>query len=198
MDPTSLISIGPFRTSFLELTAVFFGLLSVWYMKKERVLVFPFGIINVLIYVYICFDTGLYAYAAINVFYFVMSIYGWYNWTRKDAQDKTIKITRCSKAELVFNVLAILLFFFLIRFILKNYTDSRLAGWDAFTSSVYIIAQWLVSRKKIENWLLWITGDVISIGLFASQNLYFSSLQYLVFTIIAVLGFLEWRIKLIK
>lgn len=198
MDPTSLISIGPFRTSFLELTAVFFGLLSVWYMKKERVLVFPFGIINVLIYVYICFDTGLYAYAAINVFYFVMSVYGWYNWTRKDAQDKTIKITRCSNAELVFNVLAILLFFFIIRFILKHYTDSRLADWDAFTSSVYIIAQWLVSRKKIENWLLWIAGDVISIGLFASQNLYFSSLQYLVFTIIAVLGFLEWRIKLIK
>ncbi len=198
MDLTSIVYIGPFQTSYLELTAVFFGLLSVWFMKKERVLVFPFGIINVLIYVYICFDAKLYAYASINVFYFIMSVYGWYNWTRKDANDKRIKISQCSRTEMIFNTLAIVLFFFLIRFILKEYTDSRLPDWDAFTASVYIIAQWLLSRKKIENWLLWILGDVISIGLFASQNLYFSSLQYLVFTIIAVLGFLEWRIKLIK
>lgn len=198
MDLTSIVYIGPFQTSYLELTAVFFGLLSVWFMKKERVLVFPFGIINVLIYVYICFDTKLYAYASINVFYFIMSVYGWYNWTRKDADDKRIKISQCSRTEMIFNTLVIVLFFFLIRFVLKEYTDSRLPDWDAFTTSVYIIAQWLLSRKKIENWLLWILGDVISIGLFASQNLYFSSLQYLVFTIIAVLGFLEWRIKLIK
>lgn len=198
MDLTSIVYIGPFQTSYLELTAVFFGLLSVWFMKKERVLVFPFGIINVQIYVYICFDTKLYAYASINVFYFIMSVYGWYNWTRKDADDKRIKISQCSRTEMIFNTLAIVLFFFLIRFILKKYTDSRLPDWDAFTTSVYIIAQWLLSRKKIENWLLWILGDVISIGLFASQNLYFSSLQYLVFTIIAVLGFLEWRIKLIR
>lgn len=198
MDLTTIVYIGPFQTSYLELIAVFFGLLSVWFMKKEKVLVFPFGIVNVLIYVYICFNTKLYAYASINVFYFVMSVYGWYNWTRKDSDDRTIRISQCSQTELIFNTVAIIFFFFMIRFILKEYTDSRLPGWDAFTSSVYIFAQWLLSRKKIENWLLWITGDVISIGLFAFQNLYFSSLQYLVFTIIAVLGFLEWRIKLIK
>ena len=198
MDLTQAVSIGPFQTSFIELTAVFFGLLSVWFMKKEMILVFPFGIINVLIYSWICYDTALYAYAAINVFYFIMSAYGWYNWSRHDANDKTIRITSCSVKELIINGAALLLFFFLIRFVLIRFTDSRLPSWDAFTTAIYIIGQWMLSRKKIENWIFWIVGDVISIGLFASQGLYFSSFQFLVFTIIAVFGFLEWRIKLVK
>lgn len=198
MDFTETLHIGFFTTTYLELTAVFFGLLSVWFMKKENILVFPFGIINVLIYVYICFTAKLYAYASINVFYFLMSVYGWYNWSRRDKDNKTIRITQCSVKGIVMNIFAILFFFLIIRYVLVNYTDSTLPSIDAFTTSLYIIAQWLVSRKKIENWLLWIAGDLISIVLFASQGLYFSSLQFLVFTIIATMGFLEWRIKLVK
>jgi nicotinamide mononucleotide transporter len=198
MDFTETLHIGSFTTSYLELTAVFFGLLSVWFMKKENILVFPFGIINVLIYVYICFTAKLYAYASINVFYFLMSVYGWYNWSRRDNDNKTIRITQCLVKGIIINIVAILVFFLIIRYVLVNYTDSTLPSVDALTTSLYIIAQWLVSRKKIENWLLWIAGDLISIVLFASQGLYFSSLQFLVFTVIATMGFLEWRIKLVK
>ncbi len=198
MDLTTLISIGPVQTSFLELLAVVFGLLCVWFMKKESVLAFPLGIVNVLIYVYIFFQARVYANAAINGFFFLMSVYGWYNWTRKDNNDKTIRISQCSKQELLLNMLAIIIFFFIIRIVLVRYTSSQIPSWDAITTAVYIVAQWMLSRKKIENWILWISADTVMVGLCAWEGLFFSSFQYFVFTIIAILGFLEWRIKLMK
>jgi len=198
MDLTELIDIGPIHTSYLELFAVAFGLLSVWHMKKESLLAFPFGIINVLIYVYIFFSARLYANAGINGFFFIMSVYGWYNWTRKDSSNKTIRITQLSKLELLLNFLALTLFFIVIRFLLIRYTESQIPFWDSLTTAVYIIAQWLLSQKKIENWIMWIFADTVMVGLCAWEGLYFTSFQYLVFTVIATFGFLEWRIKLMK
>ncbi|MEI7981581.1 MAG: nicotinamide riboside transporter PnuC [Bacteroidota bacterium] len=198
MDLTSLIYIGPFQTSFIELIAVTFGLVSVWSMKKESLVAFPLGIVNVTIYVYIFFSARLFANAAINGFFFFMSVYGWYNWTRRDSNDKTIRISRCSKVELLINSILVIIFFILIRIVLIRYTTSQIPDWDAATTAVYIVAQWLLSRKKIENWILWISADTVMIGLCIWEGLYFSGLQYFIFTIIAILGFLEWRIKLIK
>jgi nicotinamide mononucleotide transporter len=165
-------------------------------MKKESILAFPFGIINVLIYVYICFATKLYAYAGINFFYFVMSVYGWYNWLRTGDNEEKIKITECSKQERIWNGLAILVFFVMLWTLLRKYTDSIVPVWDAITTAIYIVGMWLLARKKIENWILWIAGDFISIFLFAYEKLFFSSFQFLVFTVIAVLGYLEWKGKL--
>jgi nicotinamide mononucleotide transporter len=193
-----LIEFGPVQTTPVELIAVFFGLLCVWSMKKESILAFPFGIINVLIYVYICFTAKLYAYAGINIFYFGMSVYGWYNWLRKGDNEEKIRITECSKKEKVWNSIAILVFFIVLWILLKKLTDSVVPFWDAITTAIYIIGMWLLARKKIENWILWIAGDFISIFLFAYEKLYFSSFQFLVFTIIAVLGYLEWKTKLIQ
>ena len=95
----NLIGFGPVQTTPVELFAVAFGLLSVWSMKKESILAFPFGIINVLVYVYICFTAKLYAYAGINIFYFVMSVYGWYNWLRHGKDEEKIRISSCSMRE---------------------------------------------------------------------------------------------------
>jgi len=198
MDFNTLIEFGPVQTTPIEIIAVVFGLLSVWKMKKENILVYPFGIINVLIYVYICFQTKLYAYAGINVFYAIMSVYGWYKWTIKGKDDRPVRITSCSVKQYFFYSLIILILFVLLRLILTRLTDSMVPTWDALTTAIYIIAMLLLAFKKIEHWILWITGDVISIGLFAYEKLYFSSFQFLIFTIIAILGFLEWRIKLIK
>jgi len=192
-----LIEFGPVRTTPIELFAVFFGLLSVWSMKKESILAFPFGIINVLVYVYICFSAKLYAYAGINLFYFVMSVYGWYNWLRHGADEEKIRITACSLLESILNGLAVIVFFVLLRILLVRCTDSVVPTWDAITTAIYIVGMWLLARKKIENWILWIAGDTISIFLFAYEKLYFSSFQFLVFTIIAVFGFLEWRKKMV-
>jgi nicotinamide mononucleotide transporter len=196
MDINYLIEFGPFKTTFVEIFAVAFGLASVWSMKKENILAFPFGIINVLIYVYICFVSKLYAFASINLFFAGMSVYGWINWARKDQGDKNIRISRCSLKELILNSVALLAFFIILRIILVTYTDSVVPTWDSLTTAIYIIAMWMLARKRIENWIGWIMGDTISTGLFIYEGLYFSSFQFLVFTIIAVFGFIEWRRKL--
>jgi len=184
------------QTTILEIFAILCGLSSVWFMKKENILVYPLGIINVLIYVYICYTSKLYAYAGINVFYAVMSAYGWYNWLRKNEQDERIRVTHLTVKMILVYTLLIIGFFFLVRYFLDHFTDSEIPSWDALTTAIYIIAMWLLAQKKIEHWILWIIGDVISIGMFAWLNLYFSSFQFLVFTIIAIFGFIEWRGKL--
>jgi len=184
------------QTSILELFAVSCGLASVWFMKKEHILVYPFGIINVLIYVYICFTGKLYAYAAINVFYAGMSAYGWYNWLRKNKQDERIRITRLTYPSIILYTGLIVFLFFLFRFLLNRFTNSEIPSWDAFVTAVYVVAMWLLARKKIEHWLLWILGDIISVAMFIWLNLYFSSFQFLVFTCIAIFGFIEWRGKI--
>ncbi|NQV03209.1 MAG: nicotinamide mononucleotide transporter [Bacteroidia bacterium] len=185
------------QTTILEIFAVFCGLASVWFMKKENILVYPLGIINVLIYVYICYTSRLYAFAGINVFYAVMSAYGWYNWLRKNDRNERIQVTRLTIWGLLFYIMCIIGFFFIIRFLLDQYTDSEIPSWDALTTAIYIIAMWLLAKKKVEHWLLWIIGDVISIGMFAWLNLYFSSFQFLAFTVIAIFGFIEWRRKIV-
>ena len=191
------IEIGFLQTSVVEVVAVAFGLVCVWSMKKESILAFPFGIVNVLIYAYICFVSKLYAYSGINIFYAVMSAYGWFVWTRKNESEETIRIARLSMQALILNILAIVVFFIVMRILLVQFTDSMVPTWDAITTAIYIVGMWLLAWKKIENWIAWIIGDIISIGLFAYEKLYFSSFQFLVFTIIAVLGFIEWRKKLI-
>ena len=186
------------HTTWFELFAVLCGLLSVWFMKKENILVYPFGVLDVFIYVYICFSAKLYAYAGINVFYAVMSIYGWYNWVRKGPDDESLKITRLKKSHIVGYLCLILVFFVVLRVLLVTLTNSEVPTWDAVTTAVYIVGMWLLARKKIENWIAWIAGDTISVALFAYEKLYFSSFQFLVFTIIAIFGFLEWRNKLLQ
>jgi nicotinamide mononucleotide transporter len=197
-----LFEFGAVKTSLIEVIAVIFGLASVWSMKKESILAFPFGIINVLGYVYLSFSKQLYALSVINLFFAMMSVYGWYNWSRDRGNENEVVISRCSGREYIWNILAIIIFYFIIRMVLQKYTDSPVPGWDAFTTSLYIIAMWLLARKKIENWITWIIGDIISIFLYAipfnnNEPNYFSSFQFLVFTIIAVFGFIEWRRKLI-
>jgi nicotinamide mononucleotide transporter len=200
MDLNSLIQIGEVTTSPLELIAVVFGLGSVWSMKKESILAFPFGIINVLGYVYINYIKELYALSGINLFFAFMSIYGWINWSRHKEDQQVVNISRCSQKELLINIGIFIISFLVLRVLLKRFTDSPIPTWDAITTAFYIVAMWLLAIKKIENWIAWIIGDFISIFLYAipytnNQVNYFSSFQFLIFTIIAVFGFTEWRSK---
>jgi len=181
------------NASYLEIIAVIFGLLSVWFAKKVNILVFPTGIISVVIYMYICFGAKLYADAGINFVYFVMSIYGWYAWTRVGEQKKERPISMCSKKEHIINIFMFVFFFLILNYILKNYTDSNVPVWDSFTTSIFIVAMWLMAIKKVENWIYWIIADVISIPLYFYKGLVFTSFQFTVFLIIAILGYIEWK-----
>lgn len=184
------------NTSLLEIVAVTFGMASVWFAKKENILVYPTGIVSVLIYVYICFFAKLYADMGINFFYFLMSVYGWYMWTRKDLQRKVLEITRSNWLEHFFNMVAGVLMFFILSYVLKKYTDSDVPYWDSLTTAIFIVAMWLMARKKIDNWTAWIAGNIISIPLYFYKGLVFTSFQYIVFLILAILGYIEWDKKL--
>lgn len=184
-------------STWLEAVAVIFGLLSVWYAKKENILVYPTGIISVLIYVYICLKFGLYADMGINAFYFVMSVFGWYKWTRKDQGDHYIPITKNGLKGHLISVFGTIVFFFILRYVLTNFTDSTVPNWDSATTAIFLVGMWLMALKKIENWVFWIIGDLISIPLYFHKGLLLTSFQFTVFLIIAVMGYVEWRKKLI-
>lgn len=183
-------------SSWLEAVAVSTGLLSVWFAKKENILVYPVGIVSVLIYVYLCFSVKLYADMGINAFYFVMSIYGWVKWSRKIDDKPSRTITWASRMEWIYSFAGLIIFFIILVFVLKNFTDSNVPVWDALTTSIFIIGMWLMALKKIENWLAWIAGDFMCIPLFASKGLILTSFQYTAFLVLAVLGYMEWRSKL--
>ena len=184
-------------TSYIEIIAVFFGLLSVWYARNENIWVFPTGLINVGLYVYIFFGTKLYANMGINFYFVIMSIYGWYNWARVDENKKHIPITRCTRNEYLQNFGIFTISFIGLYFLLKNSTDSVFPIGDSLTSALYIVGMWLQTRKKIENWTFWIIADFMAIPLCLYSGLIFSAFQFAVFLFIAISGYFEWKKKLI-
>ncbi len=164
------------NTSLLEFIAVVFGLLSVWFARQEKILVYPTGIISVVIYVFICYEVKLYADAGINLFYFIMSVYGWYCWAVKKDRP-VLHITACNRKDWIFSLGLFLISLAVIVVLLKIFKKEDIEYWstfvpyiDTFVTSVFIVAMWMMARKKIENWILWIIGDAISIPLFAYKG----------------------------
>jgi nicotinamide mononucleotide transporter len=186
------------QTSWLEAIAVVTGIGSVWYSKQENILVYPVGIVSVLIYVYLAWEYKLYADSGVNFYYFLMSLYGWYNWKHTNVQADQIPITRSSLGGHVLNFSVFFMAFLLLSLVLMNYTDSDVPIWDALTTSAAVTAMWLMARKKIEHWMFWILCNLISIPLYTYKGLPFTSFQFIVFTIIAALGWFSWRKKLIS
>jgi nicotinamide mononucleotide transporter len=182
-----------YQSTLIEIIAVVFGLLSVWYSMKVNILVYPTGIVSVVIYVYICFIAGLYADMGINFIYFIMSVYGWYNWTRPLTDSPKLQVTFSGKEENAFSIIGAISSFFIIRFILIAYTDSTVPNIDAFTTAIFIVGMWLMAIKKVENWIWWIIGDIVSVPLYFYKGLVFTSFQYLVFLILAIMGYIAWR-----
>lgn len=181
------------QLSILEALGVIFGLLSVWFAKRENILVFPTGIISVLIYVYLCFNTRLYADMGINGYYFVMSVYGWYYWSRKDASDHQTPVTRNSKTDWIWTISILVISFIILSQLLLHLTDSDVPIIDALTTAIFFVGMQLMAKKKIENWLAWIIGDFISIPLYYYKGLVLTSFQFFIFFIIAILGYISWK-----
>ncbi len=184
------------NTTYTEIVAVFFGLLSVWYARNENVYLYPTGLINVGLYVYLCFIANLFADMGINIFYFIMSIYGWYYWTRKDETKQVVPITKGNMKEHILNILVTFFFFGIIFYVLKNYTKSNVPILDSLTAAIFIMGMWLQARKKIETWIYWIVGDILVIPLFAYKGYLFTGIQFAVFLGLAVSGYIEWNKKL--
>ena len=185
----------PTQAIVLEVTAIVFGLLSVWFAKKDNIWVFPTGIINTVIYTYLLWKWSLLGDMMINFYYAVMSVYGWYHWTRKKDYVVEFPISRMNAYE---KKVSVVLFIGTVVFVIAVYTFfDKFTHWtsyvDTFVTGIFFVGMWLMARRKIENWILWIVGDIISIPMYFVKGYSFTSIQYLIFTIIAIFGYLEWR-----
>ena len=180
---------------FLEFVAVIFGFLSVWFAKGNNILVYPTGILSTSIFVYLLIISELYGDASINGYFFVMSFYGWYFWTRKKSGEIINQIGKIGLSEKIVSfflfTLAIIVIFSIYSSFDKWTTIS--AYIDTLTTGFFFVAMWLMSRRKIEHWTFWIIGDVLSVPLYIYKGLFLTAIQYFVFTIIAIMGYREWK-----
>ena len=179
----------------LEIFAVFFGFLSVWFSKNNNVLVFPTGLINTSIFVYLLFKWELLGDMIINAYYFVVSIYGWYYWTRKNSNNDYTPISKVNyndqKIILVISILSAI--FVSLMYTVFNKWGGLVSYIDILTTSIFFAGMWLMARRKIESWIFWIIGDIISIPLYLYKGLTFTSFQYFIFTFIAIAGYYKWK-----
>jgi nicotinamide mononucleotide transporter len=184
----------------LEITAVVFGFLSVWFSKQNKIWVFPTGMISTSIFVYLLLKWGLLGDMMINGYYFIMSVYGWYVWTRKI--DYT-QVTPISKINFKEKKISVAIFFATLLFVFVIYkTFDKWSDWvayvDTITTAIFFVGMWLMAKRKIENWIFWIIGDIISVPLYLYKGFTFTSFQYLGFTFIAIFGYLAWKKNLNK
>ncbi|RPG56459.1 MAG: nicotinamide riboside transporter PnuC [Flavobacteriales bacterium TMED96] len=184
----------------LEVFAAFLGVLSVWFAKKNKILVYPTGIISTLIYVWILFKNQLLGDLIVNAYFFLMSIYGWFFWSRKNEGNFQNNISRLNLNESIFGLIIFTFGFITINYLynISNWQENHVSSIDTLTTAIFCSAMWFMARRKIEHWILWIIGDIISVPLYIYKGLYFTSIQYLIFTIIALLGFFTWLRELNK
>lgn len=184
----------------LELVAIFFGLWSVWCAKKDNIWVFPTGLISTFIYAYLLWTWGLLGDSMINGYYFIMSIYGWYHWSRKkgDVEEFPISTTTYKEKITSFIIFVLTLVFVAIVYLYFGKFTTWYSYVDTFLTAIFFVGMWLMAKRKIENWIFWILGDLISIPLYFAKGYTFTSFQYIIFTIIAFFGYLEWKKTLDK
>lgn len=199
----------------LEALGTIFGLLSVYFSIKKNIWVYPTGIISTVIYVYILFVFGLLGDMMINFYYTVMSIYGWILWSKSSEDHIHVEVSWATKKQWIFAAALFILSLGLVTLVYyyKPFIDNKFsmngvdmglyhldwANWlDVFTTAVFLVGMWLMAKRKIENWIFWIVGDLICVPMMIYKGLGITSIQYLVFTVMAVIGFLEWRKSLKK
>ena len=165
------------------------------YAKKENILVYPTGIICTVITVYLLYKAQYFGDMMMNIYYSLMSIYGWWNWSRIQNDKYLLKITRFSKNDLGLTVFLFLLTITVTYAVYTfNLTEIKIPNYiDIFTSGIFFTAMWLMANKKLESWVFWIIGDIITVPLYAYRGLGMLSLQYIIFTILAIQGYIEWK-----
>ena len=184
---------------FLEFIAVFLGILSVIFAKMNKIAVYPTGLISTGIFVYLLFHFKLLGDMIINAYFFFMSIYGWFYWSYKKEGQIINKVSYGSNNDYIIGALIFLISLILISIIYKlfNAFTSWSAYIDTLTTGIFFVAMWLMARRKVESWIFWIIGDLISIPLYLYKGLAITTIQYFIFTIIAVMGYKSW-VKIYK
>jgi nicotinamide mononucleotide transporter len=189
------------QTGWLEYVAVFAGIVSVWYSRKENILVYPTGLVNTIFYIYLSFKGGLMGEASVNFYYTVMSIYGWILWAKKDNQNhQVLKITKATKQDWLIQLAFFAAFYIVIYFALtalkKNFAPGAIPWADAFASATAFTGMWLMAKKKLESWYWWIATNIASIPLYFVKHYVFTSVYYIVLLVMAIFGLITWLQKI--
>lgn len=184
--------------NYIELLAMALGLVSIILQIRQNLWLWPVNIVMVSLYIIVFIDAKLYADMSLQVYYLVMSIYGWIYWIfgGRRNQANSVPVTRTRRKFWPFLALASVVFFLIIRFVLINYTDSDIPNWDAFTTALSFVATWMLARKLIEHWIIWIVVDFVSVGMYIYKGLYPTTFLFIVLTILAFKGYFAWKKQL--
>jgi nicotinamide mononucleotide transporter len=202
LQVTERLLTGLKQTTALEYIAVFSGIASVWFSKKENILVYPVGLVNTIVYTWLSFKFHLIGEATVNFYYTVVSIWGWALWARRDKkQQPVLHITFSNRRQwlqqlLFFSILYVVIFFALI-YLKKAFYPGAIPWADAFASATAFTGMWLMAKKKVESWWWWLATNLASIPLYFVKGLVFTSFYYVVLLVLAVSGLQEWRQKAI-
>jgi len=184
---------------YVELLGTAFSIAYLYFSIKQNILLWPLGIISAIFYLVVFYQSKFYADMALNGYYLVISIYGWIIWRRaREKMGMKMPITRLNlKLGLVLIIVTGILYF-VIGKILYLYTDSPIPYWDAFTTSASIVATWMLAKKILEHWIIWVIVDLVSMGLYIYRGLYPTTFLFAVYTTMAVIGFIQWRKELLE
>ena len=187
------------QTGPIEFIAVFAGIGSVWFSRKENILVYPVGLINTVFYIYLSVKGHLFGEASVNFYYTVMSIYGWILWAKKDAQkhEAVLHITNSSRKEwiqqLLFFAVFYIVLFISLSWVKQAFAPEAIPWADAFASATAYTGMWLMAKKKVESWIWWIATNFASIPLYFIKGYVFTSVQFVVLLVLAISGLVEWK-----
>lgn len=180
---------------YLEILGVVFSLAYLFFSIRQNILLWPTGMISAVLYMVVFFQSKFYADMGLNAYYFVISIYGWILWSGRKAKGngKILSISRITRRMGVLLFLITLIAFVGIGVILDRYTDSPVPYWDAFTTALSFTATWMLARKIIEHWILWVIVDLVSMALYLYRGLYPTLVLFAIYTLMAIIGYRQWR-----
>lgn len=186
------------QTHYIELFGVLTGLVYVYLEIKENIWLWPVGILTSAFFIIVFFDSKFYADMGLQFYYLGVSIYGLFVWlAKKDIDNSDIKIRNIRRKEIIKYLVASVLIYNIIYYILAKYTDSPLPAWDSFTTALSIVATFMLAHKIIEQWWVWVLVNIVSLGLYIYKELYLTAFLFVVYAIMAVIGYMEWKKSLL-
>jgi nicotinamide mononucleotide transporter len=177
----------------IELAAAFFGLLSVWLYVRESVWSWPTGLVMVVLYIEVFYRAKLYADVGLQVIYVGLQVYGWYEWLHGGPNRSELRVSRAPAPLLILLLATGAVGTAVLGYLLHRYTDAALPYWDSAIAAFSLVAQWMLAKKLLENWLFWIAVDVVAVGVYFAKGLYPTTLLYAVLLGMATLGYFQWR-----
>jgi len=179
----------------VELSGALLGILYIFFSIKQHILTWPVGLLTSVLYIIVFFKSGFYADMGLQFYYVFISIYGWYYWLKggDKKEEEDLPVRKITRDVLVKSTLATVLIYAFILFILIRFTDSTVPFMDSFTTALSIIATWMLAKKYIEHWYIWIIVDSVSAGLYVYKNLYPTVILFLIYTVMTIIGYFEWK-----